>query len=221
MYFGGSFLFFSSYCLLVVFLIRAVLLPYLYTYIARKQPPCCAEHKSVQTHPGVVTELWFGSVVPRADQGCVSCAQPSWSLCCYRMAECLSGHVMMPLEIPGRQSCCTSSMMLSGTWAGPSLPISLQCLEETTKWVLLPWLLSLWAVSRDAEMRLSRLTQGCRRVSFAVIGTFFILINQQGRKTLTFGKLLALHSESLREGGNELDFVGYWQFTYSSHMTVG
>lgn len=40
------------------------------------------------------------------------------------------------------------------------------------------------------------------RVSFAAIGMFFLLINQEGWKTLTFGKLLALHSESLLEGRN-------------------
>lgn len=130
--------------------------PALPLYIARKQPPCYAEHKSMQTHQGVVSELWFGSVAPRANQGYVSCAQTTWSLCFCRMAECLSGHVMMPLETPGRQSCCTSSMMSSGTWAGPSLPISLRCLEETTKWVLLPWLLPLCALFPE-ELKWDRL----------------------------------------------------------------
>lgn len=46
------------------------------------------------------------------------------------------------------------------------------------------------------------LTQGCRRVSFAAMETFFFLINQEGRETLTFGKLPVLHSESLLEGRN-------------------
>lgn len=40
--------------------------------------------------------------------------QPTQSICFYRMAECLSGHAMMPLEVHGHQNCCTSSMMLSG-----------------------------------------------------------------------------------------------------------
>lgn len=50
-----------------------------------------------------------------------------------RMAECLSGHAMMPLATHGHQSCYTSSMMLSGTLAGLSLQTFLLCLEETTK----------------------------------------------------------------------------------------
>lgn len=142
MYFGGSSLVFTKSLFVGSFSHQSCTLALL-LYIARTQSPCCAENKSLQTHQGVVSELWFGSIAPRAHQGYVSCAQPTWSLCSCRMAECLSGRVMMPLETPGRQSCCTSSMMLSGTWAGPSLPISLQCLEETTKWVLLPWLLPL------------------------------------------------------------------------------
>lgn len=60
-------------------------------------------------------------------------------------------------------------------------------------------------VSKGAEMRqavFTCLTHGCCRISFAAVGTFFLLIDQEGRKTLTFGKLLALHSESLLEGRN-------------------
>uniref|UniRef100_A0A8U7N7P5 Protein SEC13 homolog n=1 Tax=Corvus moneduloides TaxID=1196302 RepID=A0A8U7N7P5_CORMO len=60
-------------------------------------------------------------------------------------------------------------------------------------------------VSRGAEMRravVTCLTHGCRRISFAAVGTFFLLIYQEGRKILTFGKLRALHSESLLEGRN-------------------
>lgn len=107
--------------------------------IVRAQALCRVERQPVQTHPGFMPsdDLKRSS---KCSQGCCFCAvtgvQPARSPCFCRMAECLSGRAMMPLETHGHQSCCTSSTMLSGMWVGPLLQISLQCLEETTKWVL-------------------------------------------------------------------------------------
>lgn len=115
--------------------------------------------------------------------------QPTQRSCFYRMAECLSGRVMMPLEIRGPQNCCTSSMMLSGMWVGPLLQIFLQCPEETIKWVLLPQLLLLHVLFSEElgwdrvfslllfESRLLKILLYCKCFFF-----FFLLDYQKGRK---------------------------------------
>lgn len=140
--------------------------------------------------------------------------QPTQRCYFYRMAECLSGRVMMPLEIRGPQNCCTSSMMLSGTWVGPLLQIFLQCPEETIKWVLLPQLLLLHVLFSE---ELGWDSSHCILTSVVWIKTvkdsvllqeccfgfcFFFWITERGGKTLTPGKLLALRSYSLMETGN-------------------
>lgn len=137
--------------------------------------------------------------------------QPTQRSCFYRMAECLSGRVMMPLEIRGPQNCCTSSMMLSGMWVGPLLQIFLQCPEETIKWVLLPQLLLLHVLFSEQlgwdrvfslllfESRLLKILLCCK-CCFCFF--FFFWITKRGGKTLTPGKLLSLHSYSLMETGN-------------------
>ena len=91
-------------------------------------------------------------------------APVSWLFCLPRMVVCSFGPVMMPRAIHGPPNYCTSSMMLCGTWAGPSQPTSWPSQEEITRYTPLPW------PGGQAPFVFTLLTGECRWVSHLMAG---------------------------------------------------